>query len=282
MGTGNESFLFPFGALMTVNFSHFPQSSTRKRRDFRGFTLIELLVVIAIIAVLAAFLLPAFARAREGARRTSCSSNLKQIGLGLTQYLQEYDDTMPASAYGGVACATNNSTCYKWMDAMFPYVKSEALFSCPSDSNGKYTYNKNLKDGQSSTDYGSYGQNGAYKNAGDNQTPPRSSTYVVKMASIIVPSQTVWATDTNNREDANGSYGFTWPDASTNPSITMVDGRRELDKIVERHLETTNVLWCDGHVKAMRLSDLAKTKPVYCSPTLGTQPVMTAFTIEDD
>ena len=64
----------------------------------RGFTLIELLVVIAIIAILAAILFPVFARARENARRASCQSNLKQIGLGIFQYTQDYDEKMRPAA----------------------------------------------------------------------------------------------------------------------------------------------------------------------------------------
>ncbi|HEX8834883.1 MAG TPA: DUF1559 domain-containing protein, partial [Abditibacteriaceae bacterium] len=63
----------------------------------RGFTLIELLVVIAIIAILASILFPVFARARENARRSSCQSNLKQIGLGIAQYTQDYDERTPAT-----------------------------------------------------------------------------------------------------------------------------------------------------------------------------------------
>ena len=60
----------------------------------RAFTLIELLVVIAIIAILAAILFPVFARAREQARKTSCLSNMKQIGLGIGMYVQDYDEML--------------------------------------------------------------------------------------------------------------------------------------------------------------------------------------------
>ena len=89
-----------------------------------AFTLIELLVVIAIIAILAAILFPVFARARENARRASCTSNLKQIGLGVIQYQQDYDETMPRIDYGEGT---------KWMDITQPYLKSAQVFSCPSE-----------------------------------------------------------------------------------------------------------------------------------------------------
>ena len=66
-----------------------------KQQKNRGFTLIELLVVIAIIAILAAILFPVFAQAREKARAASCESNIKQLSLGLLQYLQDNDETFP-------------------------------------------------------------------------------------------------------------------------------------------------------------------------------------------
>src|SRR5688572_11387890 len=67
----------------------------------RGFTLIELLVVIAIIAILAAILFHVFAQAREAARSTACLSNLKQIGLSVHMYAQDYDEEFPDGGYGG-------------------------------------------------------------------------------------------------------------------------------------------------------------------------------------
>src|SRR5213075_380179 len=97
----------------------------------RGFTLIELLVVIAIIAILAAILFPVFARARENARRSSCQSNLKQIGLGALQYTQDYDELMVRTSYGasnGDGPRDAAGAKWQWMDAIYPYVKSSQIF----------------------------------------------------------------------------------------------------------------------------------------------------------
>jgi len=92
-----------------------------------GFTLIELLVVIAIIAILAAILFPVFAQAREKARAISCLSNEKQIGLGIIQYQQDYDEKNPGglNGYGGGS---------GYAGQIYPYVKSTQVFKCPSDS----------------------------------------------------------------------------------------------------------------------------------------------------
>jgi prepilin-type N-terminal cleavage/methylation domain-containing protein/prepilin-type processing-associated H-X9-DG protein len=89
----------------------------------RGFTLIELLVVIAIIAILAAILFPVFARARENARRSSCMSNLKQIGIAMMQYTQDNDE---------LYMVVDETTSYDWFDPLQPYIKSKQVFRCPS------------------------------------------------------------------------------------------------------------------------------------------------------
>ena len=96
----------------------------------RAFTLIELLVVIAIIAILAAILFPAFARARENARRSSCQSNLKQIGIGMLSYAQDYDETMLIDSYGW----NGTYNVGDWMHTIQPYTKSYQVFKCPSDT----------------------------------------------------------------------------------------------------------------------------------------------------
>lgn len=98
------------------------------RNTKRGFTLIELLVVIAIIAILAAILFPVFARARESARKTSCLSNLKQLGLACHMYAQDWDELMPCDYY-----ACNSSTTHaRLVGQILPYIKNRQVMYCPS------------------------------------------------------------------------------------------------------------------------------------------------------
>src|SRR6476660_8145010 len=102
-------------------------------RKQKGFTLIELLVVIAIIALLAAILFPVFARARENARKSACQNNLKQIGVGILQYTQDYDENYPPSRVSNVFALGQgpNPQC-PWQLTIHPYVKSVQIFRCPS------------------------------------------------------------------------------------------------------------------------------------------------------
>jgi prepilin-type N-terminal cleavage/methylation domain-containing protein len=115
----------------------------RWSRWVRAFTLIELLVVIAIIAILAAILFPVFAQTREKARAATCLSNLKQVGLALAMYHQDYDERMPTVCSWGKAWSHGSATtlCPPLVQAgapayvqefLTPYVKSEALWYCPS------------------------------------------------------------------------------------------------------------------------------------------------------
>ncbi len=106
------------------------------RRSTSAFTLIELLVVIAIIAILAAILFPVFAQAREKARQTSCLSNVKQMGLGLLQYTQDYDELLPLATNesnpDNPAIAPTRLYDVTWIRATEPYIKNTQIFVCPS------------------------------------------------------------------------------------------------------------------------------------------------------
>jgi prepilin-type N-terminal cleavage/methylation domain-containing protein/prepilin-type processing-associated H-X9-DG protein len=232
----------------------------------RGFTLIEILVVSAVVATLAAILLPAFARVRENARRASCQNNLRQIGLGLSQYLQDYDDTYPNVFFGPGWPGE-----YRWMDALEPYLKSTQAFVCPSDTAHAYT--------PRTIQYGSYVYNGAYWGGGttrnpDIKTPPCSKWdkgYGVSAAQVESPSQTIWLTD------GNGNFEISWGEA-VEPAINRTQPRTfgpygQTNMVVERHLRMVGVLWCDGHVKAQPVEEIIRKNE------RGTRRY---FTIQDD
>jgi prepilin-type N-terminal cleavage/methylation domain-containing protein len=100
-----------------------------RRTPGRGFTLIELLVVIAIIAILAAILFPVFAQAREKARQASCFSNMKNLGLAVTIYAQDYDESLPMWHWA----RRSQPQPLIWYHAIKPYTKNLGVFVCPSD-----------------------------------------------------------------------------------------------------------------------------------------------------
>ena len=130
----------------------------------KAFTLIELLIVIAIISILAAILFPVFAAAREKARQTTCASNLKQCGLGVMQYAQDYDELFPCGGHYGwgateraciqstyasgpefyvwnITGGTANKSVWlpegdsMWMGLIYPYTKSLGVYYCPDGPN---------------------------------------------------------------------------------------------------------------------------------------------------
>lgn len=252
------------------------------KSERRAFTLIELLVVIAIIAILAAILFPVFAQAREKARQTSCLSNMKQIGTAALMYAQDYDERTPRNWYGPLDTGPEATTApgdaperYKWMDALQPYVKSAQIFTCPSASNLPYIPRTALKPGETTRKYGSYSYNRAY---GQFDIEADGTPAGKPLAQIVIPADTVWFAEA----PGGGPYDFDfrWPDVASNPIVGKTAPRilqdanaPQIQYIIERHQQKTNVLWCDGHAKATGLDTLAAKNK---------QNVMYWFTIQDD
>lgn len=218
-----------------------------------GFTLIELLVVIAIIALLAAILFPLFARARENARKTSCLNNMKQIGLGIAQYTQDFDETVPR-VWLGAGNGPSTASQYKWMDQIFPYVKSEQIFNCPSMSfpvantaNGCTTNNGYRF--KSSCNYGSYAGSVAYWGLG-------YGPFARALPDIEDAAGTIFAAD------GAGDFQISWQFDTNNPSPNAAANPPTLGQVRARHLDMANVVFVDGHAKAMSVDTMAQKSTV--------------------
>jgi prepilin-type N-terminal cleavage/methylation domain-containing protein/prepilin-type processing-associated H-X9-DG protein len=273
---------------MKAQFSPLPKTSPAKASQAKtGFTLIELLVVIAIIALLAAILFPVFGRVRENARRTSCMSNLKQIGLGLMQYAQDYDETNPmrwwdANGSGG---GNPDGLDYVWQDAIFSYVNNRQVFTCPSRSQEDYSFYKPFPRGSLGQKFwGTYAINNVY--AGGYSYTTGGKTYTgnppvgKRLAQIEDVSGTVFAVEGPSGNNGNDAGQVYWGnnvvpirDMSRTPPEIQAGGDM---RVVAPHLDSTNVLYCDGHAKNQQLDSLlSMAKP-------GSQHFMTAWTIEND
>ncbi len=212
-----------------------------KSRLPRAFTLIELLVVVSIIALLAAILFPVFGRARENARRTSCASNLKQIGLGMAQYVSDNDERFPELCYytggaSGVGC---------WQQFIFPYVKSTEVFRCPSNPRNATSIDYLLPAPQPDIKI-SYAANRSLVHYGGFDTSYFAPSLLRPTEKILVGEHT-WA---GLQSLADGPWGG----AVGGPAGVGYDAWKICMAAngFKGHLRTGNFLFADGHVKALR------------------------------
>jgi len=204
------------------------------QKSLRGaFTLIELLVVIAIIAILAAILFPVFGRARENARRSSCQSNLKQIALGIAQYTQDYDERYP-----NVDVNTGIVTNPGWAYAIQPYLKSEQIFQCPSETTTMVApATNNLENRATTPGFSDY-----YFNYNMGSQSESALSYTSNTVSMGDGTQT-------------GS-SFIGVAGSANYNRRNPEGTGAAAAGV-RHLEGANYAFADGHVKWLKAERIA-------------------------
>jgi len=231
-------------------------SSSRKSRQ--GFTLIELLVVIAIIAILAAILFPVFAQAREKARAAACLSNTKQIGLGLMQYVQDYDEVYPGVWMANDSGSTAAS--YNWRLAVEPYVKSVQVFKCPSN---RFGADENYYRGDYFTNPKKWYPNNYVPNQAIMQQPgiaenASNASWAgpsLSLAAIDKPADTILIAENK----ANGAVTEGWnvgrklTEGPPKHRTTLANAAVGADEgYFQTHNKMTHFIFADGHAKAMR------------------------------
>ena len=257
---------------------------TKNASKKSGFTLIELLVVIAIIAILAAILFPVFAQAREKARAITGVNNLKQINLGILQYLQDNDERFFPTVTEREGPSTINDVAtahqYSIRGRIDPYVKADGVYKDPSSALA--WPNPQPQTGSTSTvvywptDYG------FNINEGDSNLTPGASAAAVTyfdgaegqnigvicdtgLASINSPSNLLLIADTQRADNklSRGSLTPQYIDPATGnatafPGSAWVPNNGQA-ALIARHQGGANIGFADGHVKWKHLQDTWKS-----------------------
>lgn len=223
-------------------------------RTRTAFTLIELLVVIAIIAILAAILFPVFAKAREKARAISCTSNVKQLGLGVLQYVQDNDETYPPGQNGGGR---------GWTGEIYSYVKSTGVYHCPDDPTPvNYGLNANTTPPHVPVSYG-YDTNLSAERQGGTlaaNAAPASTVLIFEVINSVADVTNPLEADSVGGTGPDGG-GAGWIDNGCgsaprydtgvlgNPPYRNGCNNGDYNNLTGRHTDGANYCLADGHAK---------------------------------
>jgi prepilin-type N-terminal cleavage/methylation domain-containing protein/prepilin-type processing-associated H-X9-DG protein len=271
----------------------------------RAFTLIELLVVIAIIAILAAILFPVFAQAREKARQASCLSNVKQIGLAVMMYAQDYDEVLPQTGWQG-PCTNPTSLAagdawwsgvHAFPTATAPYIKNWNIYQCPSDPDkggwgklgsycyeaqllavnmpGAYTGIKDVPNGMTKVFPLSYAGNYILNKVYTGRGGPLD---MYNLAGIAKPANVFYMADVGSSISGGNAFAGWYIIPGYGQSTTSTVDRWDKGR---RHNQGRNWAFCDGHAKwfkdpennamtDVQLRDAYRLRGIYTDPTWET------------
>ena len=260
-----------------------------------GFTLIELLVVIAIIAILAAILFPVFARAREQARKTSCLSNMKQLGTGMMMYVQDHDETMPLTNYATNLTPTNMYT-NEWQNSVQPYLKNKQIFRCPSDTTPNMDEARPFDSGNGQRSVTSYLYNAHLGATTGNAVPTLADTAAKSLAAIDRSAEQVLLMEGHlPTRDSVNSFGidpfgrtrtlWLWRYSFTGDPGYFIHGVADPTQqnsrlfSLPRH-DGGNVAYSDGHAKyaVYNNNTTLQAKVPWCTAIAVTPPANCGYT----
>ncbi len=224
-----------------------------------AFTLIELLVAITIVAILAAILFPVFSRVREKARQTSCLSNLRQQGMAIAMYTQDYE-AFPPFSY------VTHGLPIRWYDQVFAYTKNAQMFVCPTVPR-KWVF-------------GAAGRNATYGYNYQYLGNYRANCWNVPVteSQIQTPTQTIAIADSkgtgtkwcDNDEptdpdflnpDCLHNHGYSidppfLPPCRNGPGPNAPSSAGRWSILHDRHFDGANIAFADGHAKWMRVNEV--------------------------